>query len=174
MKSDAETISRPSAGRNRVASAGAVAKSRHGKRWAFVLALFCWAAGVHTEAGEWLDAWRTTNRVWRGVHLMVNNDEAVTALEDQLPKLAAVGVNTLILEVNYNFDFESLPELNAPGGVTAAHAGKLTAAARTLGIRLIPQFSCLGHQSWSKTTSPLLTKHPEFDETPGQFPGNTT
>ena len=42
-----------------------------------------------------------------------------------------------------------------------------------LGIRLIPQFNCLGHQSWSKTTLPLLTKYPEFDETPGQFPGNT-
>jgi hypothetical protein len=27
-------------------------------------------------------------------------------------------------------------------------------------------FNCLGHQSWAKTTHPLLTHYPEFDETP--------
>ena len=37
-------------------------------------------------------------------------------------------------------------------------------------IRLIPQFQCLGHQSWERWTFSLLTKHPEFDETPGKFP----
>jgi hypothetical protein len=45
--------------------------------------------------------------------------------------------------------------------------------AHRLGIRLIPQINCLGHQSWSKTTLSLLVKYPEFDETPGQFPNNT-
>ena len=114
-----------------------------------------------------------SNAVWRGVHLLVNNDQQITALKEQLPKLATVGVNALILEVNYNFEFKSHPELSAPGGVKVANARELTAAARTLGIRLIPQFNCLGHQSWSKTTLPLLIKYPEFDETPGQFPGNT-
>src|SRR4029078_9567252 len=33
-------------------------------------------------------------------------------------------------------------------------------------IKLIPQFNCLGHQSWDKNTAALLKKHPEFDETP--------
>ncbi len=139
----------------------------------FLLALTCLTSRFPAEAGEWHDAWRATNRVWRGVHLMVNNDGAVTALKEQLPKLAAVGVNALILEVNYNFDFKSHPELSSPGAVKASNAKELTATARALGIRLIPQFNCLGHQSWSKTTFPLLTKFPQFDETPGQFPGNT-
>ena len=116
---------------------------------------------------------KVSNPYWRGVHLLVNNDQQITVLKEQLPKLAVVGVNTLILEVNYNFEFRSHPELGVPGGVKAAHAHELAAVARSLGIRLIPQFNCLGHQSWSKTTLPLLTKHPEFDETPGQFPGNT-
>ena len=31
---------------------------------------------------------------------------------------------------------------------------------------------CVGHQSWEKNTAPLLTKYPEFDLTPGAFPGN--
>lgn len=118
------------------------------------------------------ETWRAQHPVWRGVHLLVRNDGQITALKEQLPRLAAAGVNSLILEVNYNFEFTSHPELSMPGGVKPAHAHELAAAARKLGIRLIPQLNCLGHQSWSKTTSALLTKYPEFDETPGQFPGN--
>jgi hypothetical protein len=40
------------------------------------------------------------------------------------------------------------------------------------GIRLIPQFQCVGHQSWAKKTFPLLTVYPQFDITPGEFPDN--
>jgi hypothetical protein len=36
----------------------------------------------------------------------------------------------------------------------------------------VPQFMCLGHQSWEKNTHPLLTKYPELDLTPGAFPDN--
>src|SRR6185369_6092030 len=102
--------------------------------------------------------WKEKNPVWRGVHLLINNDGQITALQGQLPKLAAVGVNTLILEVNYNFEFQSHPELSSPSGVKPAHAHELAAAARKSGIRLIPQINCLGHQSWSKTTYALLTQ----------------
>jgi hypothetical protein len=42
---------------------------------------------------------------------------------------------------------------------------------RQNGIRLIPLFNCLGHQSWAKNTGALLKKHPEFDETP-QIPAD--
>ena len=173
MKLKLKIMSRKGAGHIESKSGGAMVKRCDPKLGAFILALVFLASGVRVEAGEWLDAWRTTNRVWRGVHLMVNNDQQIGALKQQLPKLSAVGVNTLILEVNYNFEFKSHPELGSPAGVKAAHAGELTASARQFGIRLIPQFNCLGHQSWSKTTLPLLTKYPEFDETPGRFPGNT-
>lgn len=37
---------------------------------------------------------------------------------------------------------------------------------------MVPQFQCLGHQSWKEHTSPLLTKYPELDLTPGAFPDN--
>ena len=117
-------------------------------------------------------AWRTRNPIWRGVHLLIGNDSQIVALQSQLPRLAAAGVNTLILEVNYNFQFRSQPELGSPLGVQPVHAHEFAAAARAQGIRVIPQLNCLGHQSWARTTFTLLTKHPEFDETPGQFPGN--
>ncbi|MHC4542360.1 MAG: family 20 glycosylhydrolase, partial [Planctomycetota bacterium] len=33
-------------------------------------------------------------------------------------------------------------------------------------------FQCLGHQSWKASNAPLLTKYPQFDETPGMYSKN--
>jgi len=49
---------------------------------------------------------------------------------------------------------------------------QIAKACRDHGIELIPQINCLGHQSWAARTAKLLTKHPEFDETPGKYPKN--
>src|SRR5579859_6725965 len=83
---------------------------------------------------------------WRGLHLMVSSDENTDALVQQLPKLSADGVNVIIAEVDYNFDFQSHPELRPSRYVTKAGAERLATAARKQGIRLIPQINCLGHQ----------------------------
>jgi hypothetical protein len=117
--------------------------------------------------------WKKENSVWRGVHLILGSDTQAVALKEQLPRLAAAGVNVVIIETDYNFEFKSHPELSSRGCVTQASAHELAAAARESGVRLIPQINCLGHQSWSKNTLSLLTKHPDFDETPGQYPNNT-
>jgi hypothetical protein len=112
--------------------------------------------------------------VWRGVHLGAGagGKRDVDALTQALPKLAAVGVNVLVVEVNYSFDFQSHPELRPNGYMTKAQAQELARVARAQGIRLIPSLNCLGHQSWAKHTGALLTTYPRFDETPGQFPNN--
>jgi hypothetical protein len=117
-------------------------------------------------------AWRADNTVWRGVHLAMSSDADADTLGAALPHLRSVGVNVVVVEVNYHFEFKAHPELRDGSVVTKARAQALAGLARTLGIRLIPQLNCLGHQSWKQTTAPLLAKHPEFDETPGQFPGN--
>jgi hypothetical protein len=127
------------------------------------------SAGSHAD---WLKSWRESNPVWRGVHLSAGSDGQVGTLASELPKLAAVGVNVIVLEVDYNFQFSSHPEIAPAQGISASGARDLAQAARRQGIRLIPQLNCLGHQSWSKRTDRLLDKHPEFDETPGQFPDN--
>ncbi|MCJ7551125.1 MAG: family 20 glycosylhydrolase, partial [Anaerolineae bacterium] len=108
----------------------------------------------------------------RGLHLGLSHDAGVEALIDELPALTEMGLNLLIPEVNYGFAYQSHPELQAVDPITAAAARQLAAACRDHGIRLVPQFQCLGHQSWDKLTYPLLTAYPEFDETPGQFPDN--
>jgi glycosyl hydrolase family 20 len=79
----------------------------------------------------------------------------------------------LILEVNYSFEFQSHPELRqGERQITKSGAQRFREKCNDNGIQLVPQFQCLGHQSWSKNTGPLLTKYPELDLTPGAFPNN--
>lgn len=148
-------------------------------KWQFVLltALSCLIGGG-CRTGEtrstnaWLNQWRAANPVWRGVHLSLQDDEQARQLVAAIPDLSARGVNVLVLEVDYSFDFQSHPELKSGRCLTRGGAREVVQAAHARGIRVVPQLNCLGHQSWSKTTLPLLVKHPEFDETPGKFPEN--
>jgi hypothetical protein len=111
---------------------------------------------------------------WVALHLLhFQNDADLQSIESQLPDLAARGVNVLVLEVDYGFDFRTHPELKIADKVmTRDGAKRFTAACRKHGIQVIPQFQSFGHQSWAKDTWPLLTKYPELDSTPGAFPGN--
>jgi len=83
-----------------------------------------------------------------------------------------MGVNVIVGEINYGYEYQSHPELRQRNVVSAKQIKRLLEVCRKHNIRLIPQFQCLGHQSWKKNTSPLLTKYPQFDETPGKYPGN--
>ena len=138
----------------------------------FTLLLLAMLVAWPAQAKTLLESKRS--KPWRAVHLLdYNNDAELDALTQNLDKLAAMGINTVILEVDYNFAFKSHPELrrgNSP--ITRDGARKFAAACRKLGIRLIPEFQSLGHQSWKGETFPLLTVYPSFDLTPGAFPGN--
>jgi hypothetical protein len=116
----------------------------------------------------------TAEHPWRALHIInCTTDEALDQLGEQLPHLADMRINCLILEVNYGFQFESHPELRSGDRqVTRAGAKRLLTICRKHHIELVPQFMCLGHQSWGANTFPLLTKYPELDLTPGAFPNN--
>lgn len=110
---------------------------------------------------------------WRGVHLMAPDAQHLPLVERVLrERLAPAGVNLVVFEVNYRFAWKSHPELAQPGALTREQARALAETCQRLGIRLVPLFNCLGHQSWGKTTFPLLAKYPEFDETPRIPPDN--
>ena len=81
-------------------------------------------------------------------------------------ELAPRNVNTLILRVEYGFQYKSHPELSQPGGLSQKDVDKLVEACRKHNIRLIPQINLLGHQSWASTIGNLLKVYPQFDETP--------
>lgn len=109
----------------------------------------------------------------RGLHLMAPDkdgvEEVVQFIDEVLPR---EGVNTLVLEVGYGYAFRSHPELVREGALTREDAVRIGEAGRRAGVRLIPLFNCLGHQSWAENTFPLLTHYPQFDETPGLYPEN--
>lgn len=115
-----------------------------------------------------------TSMKWHAVHLLdYNTDDDLKELSKNIPGLAGIGINVIILEVDYNFDYKSHPELrrgNNPITEQAAH--NFAALCQSYGIRLIPEFQSFGHQSWEEETFPLLIKYPEFDTTPGVYPEN--
>ena len=135
------------------------------------ITLLVLAAGCRTQSGQ-LKTAVPVAETWRGVHMAVESDSELAVLEGQLPKLAEVGVNVLVVQVDYHFDFQLHPELRAARFITKAEAREFVEASKKLGIRVIPELDCLGHQSSGVITLPLLAKYPQLDETPGQFPNN--
>ena len=80
--------------------------------------------------------------------------------------LAPAHVNLLILRVDWNYAYESHPELRDPNPLTREDVKRIVAACRRHGIRIAPQINLLGHQSWAKQTYALLREYPQFDENP--------
>jgi Glycosyl hydrolase family 20, catalytic domain len=81
-------------------------------------------------------------------------------------ELAPRAVNTLIVRVDYNYQFTSHPEVRERGALSKADVKKIVEACKQDHIRLIPLIDLLGHQSWANHMGALLRAHPEFDETP--------
>lgn len=92
-----------------------------------------------------------------------NLDSFVTFIKEELPLNK---INTLILRVDYNYQFESHPELRDSIALSKQEVQQLVAACKQNHIRLIPQINLLGHQSWAGKTENLLKVYPQFDETP--------
>jgi hypothetical protein len=111
---------------------------------------------------------------WLGVQLFIQSDEAVNALATAMPQLASNGVNAIIIEVGYHFDFKSHPELRRGKVITRAAAKNLAAVARTNGVRLIPELDCLGHQALKNYTQAFLATYPEFTEPSPSHPDPKT
>ena len=129
-----------------------------------ILTTVAW--GISTVAATKVPALPRTHFV-RAIHLTAPDPSALPELEQVIrqvfPKL---GINTLIFEVDYRFAWKSHPELRMGNSWTYEQARRLAQVCRKHHIRLIPEFNCLGHQSWRQTTFPLLKQYREFDETP--------
>ncbi len=103
---------------------------------------------------------------WRGFHMRFGSHAEVEPFKSVIKNaLVPMGVNVLILEVNYNFKYESHPEVST-GDLTKVDLREISALCKEHGIRLIPMLEFLGHQGWKGERIGLLKAHPEFDETP--------
>jgi len=90
-------------------------------------------------------------------------DEFVKFIDEEL---ATRSVNTLILRVDYNYQYESHKELRDSSALSKSEVKRLVAVCKKNNIHIIPQVNLLGHQSWAGKTGNLLRVYPEFDETP--------
>lgn len=81
-------------------------------------------------------------------------------------ELAPRKVNTLILRVEYNYQYKSHPELVASTALSEGEVKQMVNLCKSLGIKIIPQINLLGHQSWASSLGKLLQVYPQFDETP--------
>ncbi len=91
-------------------------------------------------------------------------DEFVSFIDKSI---APLGINTLILRVDFNYAYVSRPELRESNPLTREQIKGIVRVCRENNIRLIPQINLLGHQSWAEKVNKLLEVYPEFDETPG-------
>ena len=80
--------------------------------------------------------------------------------------LKQMNVNILVLRIDYNYEYNSHPDLRSDNPLTKMDVEKLVSACKLADIEIIPQINLLGHQSWHSTLSKLLEVYPEFDETP--------
>lgn len=81
-------------------------------------------------------------------------------------ELAPRKVNTLILRVDFNYEYKSHPELRDSAALSKSDVKEIVKACKKNNISIIPQINLLGHQSWAAKPGMLLKVYPEFDETP--------
>ena len=80
--------------------------------------------------------------------------------------LAPRKVNTLIIQIEYHYQFKTHPELTDSFALSKAAIKKIVSVCKKNNIRVIPQIDLLGHQSWANHNGKLLQVYPQFDETP--------
>lgn len=111
-------------------------------------------------------------RPWLGVHVLMTSRDKTVQLTEVVDQLADLGINAIVAEINYGYEYQSHPELRAGNASSKEQIAALVARCKKRHVRLIPQFQCLGHQSWRSRTFPLLLEYPQFDEAPGHYPKN--
>ena len=81
-------------------------------------------------------------------------------------ELVPAHFNMLILQIDWNYEYECHPELRTLRPLTKADIKKIVAFCKKYNITLAPQVNLLGHQSWGATPNTLLREYPQFDEAP--------
>ena len=81
-------------------------------------------------------------------------------------ELAPRKVNTLVLRIEYNYQFKSHPELRDSIALSEKDVKSIVDVCKANGINIIPQINLLGHQSWASRPNNLLKNYPQFNVTP--------
>lgn len=103
----------------------------------------------------------------RGLAIAAPSEENVDRFVSFIDKeLSPLEINTLILRVDYNYQYKTHPELVEKDALSQKDVDKIVEICTKHGISIIPQINLLGHQSWAEDLGKLLEVYPQFDETP--------
>ncbi len=80
------------------------------------------------------------------------------------------GVNTLVLGVEYQYQFESHPELADTSALSRTEMKQIARACKDADIKLVLSTNLFAHQSDKDRILPLLANYPQFDESPDYNP----
>lgn len=108
-----------------------------------------------------------TTPFYFGFHTRISDHEAVEPFIHLIEEgLVPLHVNTLVLEFNPGYSYRCFPKYST-GSFNEEDAASLLAVCKKHGIRIIPLFQCLSHQSnYGGKANPLLLDHRELCETP--------
>lgn len=133
------------------------------KNLILILSLFC----INAYSQEKTDLFRPNDLPVRGFCIAAPKTAGVQSFVRFIDEeLAPRSVNTLILRVDWNYLYDSHPELRDSGALSKSDVKKIVDVCKKNKIRIIPQVNLLGHQSWAGTLGNLLKAYPQFDETP--------
>jgi len=114
-----------------------------------------------------LDDWDENIFPIRGICIKAPQSKGVDKFVKFIDEeLAPRSVNTLVLRVDYNYEYESHPELRDSLALSRNEVKRIVAVCKKNHIVIIPQINLLGHQSYGNKLGNLLRIYPQFDETP--------
>jgi len=89
-------------------------------------------------------------------------------------ELAPAHFNMLVLRVDWNYAYESHPELRRDDPLSKADVRRIVDLCKKYDIKIAPQINLLGHQGGARPLN-LLRVYPEFEEAPHikEAPSNT-
>jgi hypothetical protein len=132
-------------------------------RYLIAFTAFLFASITTVHARQNIDSILPIRALCISAPMSTNLDSFVTFINKELP---ARKVNTLILRIDYRYQYKTHPELRDTLALSSAEVKKLVNVCRKNNIKLIPQVNMLGHQSWANKLGKLLEVYPQFDETP--------
>ena len=102
----------------------------------------------------------------RGICIAAPSPDGVDQFVDFInDELVPRNLNTMVLRVDFRYQYNSRPELVSENALSKQDVKKLVNACREGGIQIIPQVNLLGHQSWYARAGKLLEHYPQFSET---------
>ena len=132
------------------------------KKKAFIL-IFLGLCFNHGQAQHKLDSLLPVRGICMAAPTPDGVDQFVNFINDEL---VTRKLNTIVLRVDYRYQYASRPELVAENALSEKDVKKIVNVCKAGGIKIIPQVNMLGHQSWYADVGKLLENYPQFNETP--------